>query len=285
MNIKNIKSNIILIVSLVSIILIVLLALQESTISDLAFQNEAIQDLYGYSEPEGGVTYIEALGLEYISLGSIFNYGVTKDTVLYYFENLMNQSLVESDENTDILESIKELSVQEIDTTKEGYLFLENMASINYSDFVSSEGKKMEDNQIMSVVIPKTLSKDNIETTSNAWKFDYHLYQDSFIGVDNSIWYSQLFEESTVFDRAWTSLKWLCQDKIQCQILEDLDDSFTVLVYGTDGYSWYLTFTRDNGDAFNLGKNINYISMSSMPLKEEDALALLSKYGYVSKVD
>ena len=65
-----------LIIAFISIILIVLLALQENTVSDLTFNNEQIQKLYGYSEPEGGVTYIEALGLEYISFGSIFNFSL-----------------------------------------------------------------------------------------------------------------------------------------------------------------------------------------------------------------
>lgn len=283
MKIKNLKNNILMIISLISIVLIVLLALQENNISDLSFNNKTLQKLYGYSEPEGGVTYIEALGLEYISLGSIFNYGVTKDTILYYFENLMNQSLVE--EGEDVLANVQNISLDEINSDKEEYLNLEDIASIEYLDYINNEGKTVDNNEIMSVLVPKTLSKENIETTSNAWKFNYHLYKDSFIGVKDAIWYSQLFETETVFNRAWTSLKWLCQDKIQCEILEDLDDKFNVFIYGSDGYNWYVSFERCNGDAFGFDKNINYISMNSVPLNEEDSLVLLSKYGFVSELE
>lgn len=277
------KSKALIAISLISIFLVILLAMQESTISDLSFNESKIKNLYGYDEPSGGITYIEALGLEYISLGSIFNYGVTKETVLYFFENLMNQDLVE--ENSDMLKTIQETSLKEIDTSKEGYLYLENVANIEYTDYVNSQGEKIKDNQIMTVTIPKNLSKDNVETTSNAWKFDYHLYDDSFIGVDEAIWYSQLFDDSLYFDRAWTSLKWLCQEKIQCEILNDMEDYFEVLVYGTDGYCWLVSFIRNNGDIFNYNKNLNYISMSSMPITEEDSFELLNKYGIVDKLE
>ena len=40
-----------------------------------------------------------------------------------FFENLMNQDLVE--ENSDMLKTIQETSLTESDTSKEGYLYLE----------------------------------------------------------------------------------------------------------------------------------------------------------------
>lgn len=281
---KNVKSKIFAGLSLISIILVVVLGLQENNVADLSFKQDAVSKLVGYSEPSGGASYLEALGLEYISLGSIFNYGVSSNVITYYFENLLNQELV-SDEDTDILETVKSISTSEPDTTSKDYLALENIASINNTEYIDIEGNVIEDNEIMSIVVPKTMNADNIETTSNAWKFDYHLYKDSFIGVKKAVWYSQLFSETAVFDRAWTSLKWLCSDKIQCEILTDAEDSFTVLVYGGDEYSWYLTFDRYTGDVFELGKEVNYIEMSSVPLKEEDALQLLSNYGYVSELE
>ncbi len=268
------------VISIVTIFLIIVMGLQPNTISDLSFDEKSISKASGYSEPEGGVTYLEALGLQYLSLGSIFNYGVNSNVITYYYEGLMNENLV-SDSESDLLGKVADI---ESNVTSEKYLALEDVATVEEGDYYNSNGEKIDGNTVLTITVPKTLAKENISSTSNAWKFTYHFYKDGLIGVDNAIWYSQLFENSEVFDRAWNSLKWLCQDKIQCEILADYGDEFLVLVYGNE-WNWVVTLDRLTGDAFNSGDNINYIKMTVLPVDEENSLSILSKYGIVSQVD
>lgn len=265
------------VISIVTLFLIVIMGFQENTISDLSFNKDVMTRLYGYSEPEGGVTYLEALGLQYLTLGSIFNYGVNENVITYYYEGLMNENLLTDTEN--LLDDTLDIS----NTTEDKYLALEDVAIIERGDYYDLDGEKIDGNTTLTITIPKTLTSENIKTASNAWKFTYHMYKEGLIGVDNAIWYSKLFENLEVFDRAWTSLKWLCQDKIQCDILTDYGDSFLVIVYGNER-NWLVTLDRLTGDAFNSGDTINYINMTVMPIDEENTISLLGQYGLIQEV-
>lgn len=269
------------ILSLIVLFLVVFLGFQKDTISDISFNQDTINRLYGYKEPEGGVTYLEALGLQYLSLGSIFSYGVNENVITYYYEGLMNQDLVKEEDNNNLLDTTLNISEN---TTSEKYLALEDVATIERGDYVDSNGEKIDGNKTLTITVPKTLTKENVKTASNAWKFTYHMYKDGLIGVDNAIWYSEVFSDTEVFDRAWNSLKWLCQDKIQCDILNDYGDRFLVLVYSND-WNWLVDLSRLNGDAFDSGDNLNYIKMTVLPLNYEDSVEILGQYGLVEKVE
>lgn len=271
-----------LIISIITIFLLTFLLTRENTISDLNFDSKVMDKLVGYQEPEGGVTYIEALGLNYLSLGSIFSYGVNDETIFYFYEQLLNSSLVEEDgtySEDNLLDNKRKI------TNYDNSISLEKLCKIEETDYVDSHGVKVENEKLLTITTPNTFNKDTLKGVSNVWKFNYRMHNNGLVGVENAIWYGQAFDTTSVFNRAFYSLKWLFQEKIECEILEDFGDKIVVFVYGNDGYHWLVTVDKKHGDAFNFNKEVNYISMNTIPLNEEKALDVLKQYGIIKETN
>ena len=159
---------------------------------------------------------------------------------------------------------------------------------ISYHDFLDEKGNPIENDKIMRFTTPVGFNKDNVDSTSNVWQVNYRFYKGGLTGVDDSYWGSQLFDEDIqYFDRAWTSLKWLCQDYLNCVIVADEENFFEAIVYSSDNtYYWYLMLDRlENFDAYGFGTKNNVIAMKVIPIKIEDAANIMYDLGVATEIE
>lgn len=218
----------------------------------------------GIEAPEG-FTFIEGLGLSFLTSGLSYQFGVSPDFVESGFKAIIETDFTMQETAT----ASQALNWNEIYTKKEEIT-------------KDSNGKEIDKNDItITYMMPIGINENNIESTSNAWILNYRFYKNSLTGLKPSYWYSQLFQEDIYFNRAWNSLKWMCQDYLNCEILKNNENSIEAIFYADDIY-WYLYLDKlYDVDIFNLNKSVNCISMKIDPIKEEDAVDILKKYNKI----
>lgn len=245
------RKKILTIITIISLFLVFLLGMQEKSISDLQPDN-----LNTYKEPSE-LTFLDLLSLSFLNTGLSYEFGVTEEIVEEGFKQIFSMNL-DPESNID----------RSLDNIEDQY-------EITYSNTLDSNGKEIQNDKIMTITTPIGINSENIETTSNAWVLNYRFYDGGFTGLRTSYWYSQLFEyNEDYFNKVWNSLKWLCYEFLNCQVMVDNGKTFEVLFYG-DVYNWYLYLDKVNVDIFNINKPVNAISMKINPISNDDSQNLL----------
>ena len=282
-----------------ALFLLLALVLQKNTASDLVLEDGK------YPEPVGGYSFLEAIEYSFIASGITFQYGATKELV----ENGIQQILTINVESTRQVATTEDDNVSNLKVSSDGTVEKVNQleqdmesdaSNLDLKDTYKTETFKTKDlkeyesqkdqfdekDETFRITLPVDVKKDNYKTTSNAWKLNYRFYDGALTGLDRSYWYSQWFldEDNGIYDRAWTSLKWLAQNYLNCEIIADEDEVFEILIYG-EQFNYEVIFEKLKIDMFDIGTDVNTIAMTSIPLSEEDSAYLLKSVGIITEAE
>lgn len=300
MILKN-KRIIFLLISFIGLILVFFVYTRNNTISNLSLISAKANTNGVYEAPES-ITFIEKLGLLYLTGGLSYEFGVTDEVIELGLQTILSSDLEEMDkqsteeeyifneeemlnilENESVIEETKE-SIEKDSEIEEPIINWQEFYSKEIFNTKDSQGNIYRDEDItVSYTTPVGLNKDNVYNATNIWQYNYRYLNDGLIGLNTSFWGSYMFQEEIYFDRAWTSLKWLCQDYLNCVIVSDNKEVFEAIVYNNDNtYYWYLYLDKlYNYDAFGYGVKQNVIAMTVEPINIDNAYKIMESLGLV----
>lgn len=294
------------IISIIGIILVFFIYTKEDNISKLSLVSAQVGNTGNYEGPKN-ITFIEKLGLLYLSSGLIYEFGIPNEVVESGLQTILSTNLEEMDktENEDQFvftedellnymeqenASSEETDIEDVESSENSTEVENTEQIIDWTQFYTKEefttkdsnGEIFrEDDITIRYTTPVGLNKDNVAKSSNIWQFNYRYVDNALIGLETSYWTSDLFGDEEIFDRAWTSLKWISQDYLNCTIISDTNTSFSAIVYNTNStYYWYLYLDKlYDYDAFGLGIKQNVLAMTVEPISIENAYNIMNGLG------
>lgn len=252
---KKIAFSIIAFIGLISVFFVYT---RDDTISSLSLISAQIDANGNYKAPES-ITFIEKLGLLYLTGGLGYEFGVNNEVVETGFQTILTSDLDEMDNSSkddnyimnedelkDYLENMEseqskeqveesedistETSTEEKEEIKEEIKWEELYTKESFNTTDSKGDIYRDDDIIVRYTTPIGINKSNVYDSTNIWQYNYRYLNNGLIGLETSYWASYMFQEEKYFDRAWTSLKWLCQDYLNCVIVSDSRNSFEAIV-------------------------------------------------------
>ena len=277
----------------IGIILSLFLFEADTSIADLSILNAQLGDDGKYEAPSG-VTIIEKMGLMYLSSGVAYQFGTTREAVEIGFQTILNMDLSELDSSNngngvDSIISIEDYVNQDSTIIEEDDV-IGDITEIDWTTvYDKKEYKTLDENgkeinekdTILSITTPTGFKPEDMENISNMWNINYRLYDGFLTGVAPSYWGSELFKTEEYFERAFTSLKWICQDYLNSIVMEDNDNFYGAIIYSVDEeYYWYLTLEKlENAKPFDDKNAGNFISMEVLPISINEVKEILEAKG------
>lgn len=284
--IKN-KNFIMCVICFIGIILSFVLFSTNSTVSDLSIF-DAKKDINNKYEAPKAITFVEKIGLMYLTSGVGYQFGVSDEVVEIGLQTLMSSNLDTSsnqDDNSIIVDASEVIATEEdaqeiVDETLNSEPNWDEVYKKSTFKTLDENGDEIDENDtILQFTTPYNFDIKDIDTTSNFWQLNYRMYGGCLTGMRESYWGSQLFNEDIYYDRAWTSLKWLCQDYLNAVVIEDTDTTYNAIIYSADEkYYWSLFLDKlENSNALDENQKCNLIGMTVLPISKDEVSLILSE--------